>query len=207
MIRQRLYLIRFVPETETNDKLSIRIRFDSVRLPLDSIRFDLATIIFHLIRFTWAESNRIELFAYSVRFRSLLDNEDFIVIDHHNPRYLTFGTLQSLENLCSSDHILLDSTFKSCASPFVHLYTSHAQSSVLNGTVSILYSLLPSKTKSIYTSLFDELRTATVKHDLVLNSKFITIDFEKGAVDALKNVFPNAVIKGCHFHYNQCITI
>ena len=59
--------------------------------------------------------------------------------------------------------------------------------------------------KSIYTSLFDELRTATLKHDLVLNPKFITIDFEKGAIGALKNVFPNAVIKSCTFHYNQCI--
>ena len=78
-----------------------------------------------------------------------LDNKDFIVIDHHNPRYLTFGTLQSLENLCSSDHIFLDGTFKSCPSPFVQLYTIHTQSSVLKGTVPILYSLLPSKTKSI----------------------------------------------------------
>ena len=139
------------------------------------------------------------------KWRMSLDNKDFIVIDHHNPRYLTFGTLQSLENLCSSDHIFLDGTFKSCPSPFVQLYTIHTQSSVLNGTVPILYSLLPSKTKSIYTSLFDELRTTTVKHDLVLNPKFIIIDFEKDAIGALKNVFPNAVIKGCNFHYNQCI--
>ena len=104
------------------------------------IRFAPMMIAFNSksIRFAWVESNRIELFAYSVRFRPLLDNKDFIVIDHHNPRYLTFGTLQSLENLCSSDHILLDSTFKSCASPFVHLYTIHAQSSILNGTVPIL---------------------------------------------------------------------
>ncbi|CAF2936573.1 unnamed protein product [Rotaria sp. Silwood2] len=40
------------------------------------------------------------------KWRMSLDKKDFIVIDHHNPRYLTFGTLQSFENLCSSDFFL-----------------------------------------------------------------------------------------------------
>ncbi|CAF2618161.1 unnamed protein product [Rotaria sp. Silwood2] len=134
-----------------------------------------------------------------------LDNEDFIVIDHHNPRYLTFGTLHSLKTLCESDHIFLDGTFKSCPSPFAQLYSIHSYSSILNGTFPVLYSLLPNKTKNIYTLFSNELRTAAVKYDLVLNPKFITIDFEQSAIGALKNIFPNTTIKGCNFHYNQCI--
>lgn len=47
--------------------------------------------------------------------------------------------------------------------------------------------------------------TAAIEQDLILNPKTITLDFEKGAISALKNVFPNASIKGCNFHYNQCI--
>ncbi|CAF5023335.1 unnamed protein product, partial [Rotaria socialis] len=31
------------------------------------------------------------------KWRMSLDNEDFIIIDHHNPRYLAFGTLHSLK--------------------------------------------------------------------------------------------------------------
>ena len=53
--------------------------------------------------------------------------------------------------------------------------------------------------------LLNELRTIILKHDLVLNPKFITIDFEKGVIAALKNIFPNSKINSCNFHYNQCI--
>ena len=134
-----------------------------------------------------------------------LQNEDFIVIDHHNPRYLCFGTLRSLQDPCASDHIFLDGTFKSCPSPFAQLYTIHVYSSILNGTVPLLYCLLPNKTKKMYALLFNELRTVAIQHELVLNPKFTTFDFEQGAIGALRNVFPNASIKGCNFHYSQCV--
>ncbi|CAF1605535.1 unnamed protein product [Rotaria magnacalcarata] len=134
-----------------------------------------------------------------------LDNEDFIIIDHHNPRYLAFGTLHSLKVLCESSHIFLDGTIKSCPSPFAQLYSIHCYSSILNGTTPVLYSLLPNKTKNLYTLFLNDLRTAAVKYDLVFNPQFVTLDFEQGAISALKNVFPNTTIKGCNFHYNQCI--
>ncbi|CAF3857569.1 unnamed protein product [Rotaria sordida] len=147
----------------------------------------------------------INEFVLEGKWRMSLDNQDFIIIDHHNPRFITFGTAQSLQDLCAADHLFMDGTFKSCPSVFGQLYTIHIDSSASNGTVPVLYSFLPKKTKSIYTLLFNELRTITLQHDLVLNLKFITIDFEKGAIAALKNVFPNSKIKGCNFHYNQCI--
>ncbi len=37
-----------------------------------------------------------------------LNNDDFIVIDHNNPRYLTFAAVQALQELCASHHIFLD---------------------------------------------------------------------------------------------------
>lgn len=145
------------------------------------------------------------IFDFLGKLRMSLDNQDFIVIDHHNPRYFTFGTTQLIHDLCAADHLFMDGTFKSCPSPFSQLYTIHIESSVLNGTIPTLYSFLPNKTKAMYTLLFNELRTITLQHDLVLNPKVITVDFEKGAIGALKNVFPNSLIKGCNFHYNQCI--
>jgi hypothetical protein len=123
-----------------------------------------------------------------------MDNKDFVLVDHHNPRFLTFGTQQSINDLCASDHIFLDGTFKSCPEPFAQLYTVHIQSSILNSTVPVLYSLLPNKTKNMYKLFFNELRTVTVKHDLVLNPRFITLDFEQGAISALKHIFPGATL-------------
>jgi hypothetical protein len=134
-----------------------------------------------------------------------IDNKDFILVDHLNPRFLTFGTQQSLHDLCASDHLFLDGTFKSCPAPFAQLYSVHIQSSILNSTVPVLYSLLPNKTKNMYKLFFNELRTLTVKNDLVLHPRFITLDFEQGAISALKHVFPGATLKGCNFHYNQCL--
>ncbi|CAF1265808.1 unnamed protein product [Rotaria sordida] len=139
------------------------------------------------------------------KWRMSMDNKDFILVDHVNPRFLTFGTQQSLHDLCALDHIFLDGTFKSCPDPFAQLYTVHIQSSILNSTVPVLYSLLPNKTKNMYKLFFNELRTVTVKHDLVLNPRFITVDFEQGAISALKHIFPGATLKGCNFHYNQCL--
>ena len=110
-----------------------------------------------------------------------------------------------MQDLCTAEHLFLDGTFKSCPAPFAQLYSIHIYSSTLNGTVPILYSLLPNKTKSCYVSLFNELRSATVKNDLILNPKYITTDYEQGAISAIKRVFPNSTIKGCNFHYNQCL--
>ena len=41
--------------------------------------------------------------------------------------------------------------------------------------------------------------------DICLNPKFITIDFEQVAIIAVKLIFSNAIIKGCHFHFSKCI--
>ena len=86
-----------------------------------------------------------------------LDKQDFVIIDHYNPRYIIFGTAKSLQDLCAADHLFMDGMFKSSPSPFGQLYTIHVESPVSNGTILVLYSFLPNKTKSIYTLLFNEL--------------------------------------------------
>ncbi|CAF1559358.1 unnamed protein product, partial [Adineta ricciae] len=118
---------------------------------------------------------------------------------------LAFGTLHSLKVLCESSHIFLDGTFKSCPPPFAQLYSIHCYSSILNGTTPVLYSLLPNKTKNLYTLFLNDLRTAAVKYDLVfIHNSSLSIS-NKVLLADLKNVFPNTTIKGCNFHYNQCI--
>ena len=38
-----------------------------------------------------------------------------------------------------------------------------------------------------------------------LSPRSIMVDFEKGAINSLWAVFPNAEVKACFFHFNQCI--
>ena len=128
-----------------------------------------------------------------------------MVIDNSSPRFVVFGTLEPLKMLCSAEHRFVDGTFKSSSSPFLQLWSIHIESSILNSTMPVIYSLLPDKFKMTYTKLFNEIRNACVRHNLVLNPELITVDFEQGCLNSLKNIFPNTTMKGCNFHFNKYI--
>ena len=42
-------------------------------------------------------------------------------------------------------------------------------------------------------------------NNIFLNLKLLRIDFEQLAILAVKLIFPNAIIIGCHFHFNKYI--
>ena len=85
-------------------------------------------------------------FDFSDRWRMSLNNQDFIIIDHYNPRYIPFGITKSLLDLCVADHLFMDGTFKVCPSPFGPLYAIHIESPVANGTIPVfLFFFYPTK--------------------------------------------------------------
>ena len=135
----------------------------------------------------------------------MLNGEDFTFIDNKNPHYFSFGTADSLKMLCSSDHMFVDGTFKSSPSLFTQLYSIHTESSVLNNTLSVLYALLPNKSKATYIVFFNDLRNICAQHDLILNPRLITVDFEQSCLKSLQKILPNSEVKGCNFHFNKCI--
>jgi len=106
-------------------------------------------------------------------FKLLYDSEDIRILGKWRIsfRFLTFGTLELLNDLCSSNRLFLDGAFKSYPESFAQLYSVHVHSTISNNTVSVLYSFLPNKTKNMYKWL----------------------DFEQGAINALKQVFPGAI--------------
>ncbi|CAF1136308.1 unnamed protein product [Didymodactylos carnosus] len=112
---------------------------------------------------------------------------------------VSFGTSSWRLTLNNEDFLVIDN------SSLAQVYSIHALSPILKGTIPALYTLLPDKNKSTYVSLFNEVRNVTVRNNLLLNPKFITLDFERGAINALKLVFPNSIIKECNFHFNHCL--
>ena len=127
-----------------------------------------------------------------------LNNEEFVLVDQVNPRFIDFGISESLRMLCTADHLFPYETFKSYSAPFSQVYCIHIRSSVLRGTITTLYSLLPNKTKLTYISFFSEVWNV----EIILNPKFIAIDFEQGVINALNHIFSHVMTKGCNFHYN-----
>ena len=107
--------------------------------------------------------------------------------------------------LCTFDHILADGIFKSSSEPFVQLYSILVNSFVLSSTMPVVYLLLPNKYKTTYINLFNELRNMCINYGLILNPKLVTVDVERGSLDTLKNVLPNAELKGCNFYFNKAI--
>lgn len=65
----------------------------------------------------------------------------------------------------------------------------------------LVYVLLSNKRQQTYDELFKEL----LELETNINPTDVTIDFEKAAINAIKDNFPLADIHGCHFHFSQNI--
>ncbi|CAF1293585.1 unnamed protein product, partial [Didymodactylos carnosus] len=100
-------------------------------------------------------------------WRQTLNGDSFLLIDQKQQP--VFGTLSSLQQLCSSDHLFMDGTFSSCT----------------------------------YTNLLAAIQRICYENHLIINPKYITIDFETAIINSLSRIFPNAAIKGCNFHFNK----
>lgn len=149
----------------------------------------------------------------AVQFKSCLDivlppklTSNFLLLDDivEGDRILVFGSDQAKENVEKTNTFFADGTFKSCCKEFTQLYTIHADiGSTVESTniVPILYSLLPNKSERTYTRLFSLLKEKLPSW----NPTYFKIDFEISAINAFRSVFPRSQLKGCNFHFNQCL--
>jgi len=138
------------------------------------------------------------------KFQITLDSEQFLLFDsgdngNYDDRILLFSTEKSLNVLRHSDHWFSDGTFSSCPNLFGQLYTIHA---VYSGEIiPLAYVLLPDKKEVTYNKMFQALKS--LKFDLC--PKSFTTDFEKAAMNSIKNEFPSTEIHGCFFHFSQVV--
>ena len=59
------------------------------------------------------------------------------------------------------------------------------------------------KSQECYINAFELLAEIAENFDLVLNPPYVLTDFEKAAINAIKEVFPESKISGCFFHWTQ----
>ncbi|CAF4579652.1 unnamed protein product [Rotaria sp. Silwood1] len=113
---------------------------------------------------------------------------------------------QSLKQLSGSDndHLFFDGTFKSCPNSFYQLYSVHSVNNELS--TPKVYILLPDKKGPTYISIFNSILNLCHVNDICLNPKYVTIDFEQAAINSIKLIFPNAIIKGYEFYDNVTTT-
>ncbi|XP_008182264.1 uncharacterized protein LOC103309191 [Acyrthosiphon pisum] len=97
------------------------------------------------------------------------------------------------------DHWYADGTFSCAPSIFKQLYTIHGIQS--SNVLPSVYALLPNKKKKTYIRLLQSLKTLNCN----LKPKTVMLDFEIGAMTALKKEFSDIKIRGCHFHFAQSV--
>ena len=74
-----------------------------------------------------------------------------------------------------------------------------------NFYIPVAFAYLPGKSEEIYTTLFTSIICILKELGFSLSANFIMCDFESGLRKSLQKCFPEITIKGCHFHYGQCI--
>ena len=128
----------------------------------------------------------------------LYDGEQFLLYDSQDEsRILIFATQACLNQLQNSAHWFIDGTFKTVPSLYTQLYTIHCLTS--GQIVPCIYALLPDKREATYRRVIAGLLHARPN----LQPQSVLVDYERAAVNALQNAFPQTNVKGCFFHLSQ----
>ncbi|CAC5365140.1 unnamed protein product [Mytilus coruscus] len=69
----------------------------------------------------------------------------------------------------------------------------------------LVYVLLPGNDNIIYSRFFSHIRYIVQLHQLQLQPETVFIDYETETNNATGTVFPGVTLKGCFFHFTQCI--
>ncbi len=69
----------------------------------------------------------------------------------------------------------------------------------LGGVHPCIYALLPDKSRNTYDRLFTMVNNLRPNMD----PNAISIDFEQAAFQSIEQIFPNALIDGCYFHFTK----
>lgn len=113
--------------------------------------------------------------------------------------FILFYSNSLFNEMKTHDVLCIDGTFKVVPRPFYQLFTI---SFLKNGHVyPVVYGILKNKNQRTYENLFNTL----FKIAGTFKPKVIKTDFELGAINALKSLFPDTKISCCQFHLGQAV--
>ncbi|QQP54480.1 uncharacterized protein FKW44_007327 [Caligus rogercresseyi] len=67
-------------------------------------------------------------------------------------------------------------------------------------SIPAAYGPFPGKTQILYTNLFQQLNS-----EGPFFPETILTDYEKGLQNAILSIWPNSSLRGCYFHFKQCL--
>lgn len=157
---------------------------------------------------TPVEPKQLGNFTLPVQYAVTLSGQPFFKdIKEGDERIFLFTTGENLKQLHSSKFWIMDGTFKTVPTIFRQMYTIHANIGSASNVrlVPLVYALMSSKAEELYKSLFQNVVDWAEDFGYQLKPEFILTDFEKGTINAVNAIIPNAQSKGCHFHLSQAV--
>jgi len=131
--------------------------------------------------------------------------ERFLLHEGQGGKMLIFCANTELSIRHRSEYLVCDGTFEMAPNSAYQLYTMHG---FFNNTESLplVWALLPNKSRATYNEMLVAIREQLINTfgDIGAIRYFLT-DFELAAVQAIQNVFPEATVKGCSFHFRQAL--
>lgn len=132
--------------------------------------------------------------------------QSFLLIDYaeNGNRILVFASESAQKHIEHVQHFFGDGTFDCCAKPFIQIYTIHGDigSDVTKTNIApLFYVLLCNKEKRTYETMLIKIKEALPNFNPI---KF-TLDFEAAAMNAIKTVFPETIIRGCFVHFQRSV--
>lgn len=173
-----------IPNKDAIRKVIQRVRNDNSAappLPLDRM----SIVIPDQYRYYTVSEGREELFL--LWDSGALDND----------RILLFGREANKKWSNQIKKIYIDGTFSLAPSMFAQIYVVMAER---NGFVlPIMYALLPNKEGGTYYKLFQAIKELWPD----LEPLAVSMDYEQGAIQAFRAIFPLSAIHGCLFHLTK----
>lgn len=186
--------------------------FEQTMMPLMDAGYEFVTDMPSLerVKSTLYRQRNIALGVTTFRCRSeiVLPNhltDNFLFVDNGGEdRIFAFASEEARQLLVTTSDYFADGTFKSCCRNFDQLYTIHGDigsNGDVTNIIPLIYAVLPDRSERTYIRLFDEIKLRLP----FWQPKTFKVDYEIAAITAFRKSFPNSVVKGCNFHYNQSI--
>ncbi|QQP52192.1 Uncharacterized protein FKW44_004253 [Caligus rogercresseyi] len=128
-------------------------------------------------------------------YNKTIKGEKFLMLEKED--IMIYSTETNFNTLRKYKRWFCDGTFDS-APTGKQLYTIHSLVGI-NKTLPLVYCITNNRNEETYSIIFNFIKNK----EIVPIS--ITIDFERAAINEIKNVFPEAKIYGCFFHFGQCL--
>ncbi|KHJ48013.1 FLYWCH zinc finger domain protein [Trichuris suis] len=151
-------------------------------------------------------SARIEDIEIPMMLTVTSRGEPFLMHDSgvdDDKRVLIFGTDENLRYLSSSTTLVCDSMLATTSRQFAELFILFGV--VFGCPVPLVYALTKTKREDAYKHIYERVVEFAREKNLKIRPSLCMMDFQLANVNAIREVFPNARIRGCLFSFAQLL--